>query len=185
MPKGELPDYLTEEEISTLLATPYQNKVRDRALLAIAAKCGLRAAEILALRPLDLEYDERKNRYSLMVRGGKGKKDRRVPLPYDVYQLLKQVYEMANCDPDESVFDLHYQSLYKIFVKYGEAAGIPKKVTPHVLRHSYAVHRVRAGMDVRALQKILGHKSIKTTMIYLKLTSEDVLDAADRYPLPY
>jgi len=182
----KLPEYLSEEEISALLEAPYKNHIRDRVLLAIAAKCGLRAAEILSIEFQDIKYHEKKNRYSLIVREGKGGKDRTVPLPYDVYQLIKQAKEMGSRGEAEPVFDMHYQSLYRIFVKYGVAAGITRiRVTPHLLRHSYAVHRVKAGMDVRTLQQILGHESIKTTMIYLRVTAEDVLDSADRHPLPY
>ena len=182
----KLPEYLSNEEILALLDAPYKNRVRDRVLLAIAAKCGLRAAEILSIEFQNIKYHEMKNRYSLIVRGGNGDKDRTVPLPYDVYQQIMQVKEMGNREVDEPVFDMHYQSLYRLFVKYGVAAGISRiRVTPHLLRHSYAVHRVHAGMDVRTLQKILGHESLKTTMIYLRVTAEDVLDSADRHPLSY
>ncbi len=180
-----MPEYLNEEEVRAILETPYKTKIRDRSLMLLAAKCGLRAMEILNLRPMDIEYMESTNRYKIIVRDGKGGKDRVIPCPHDVAKLVEIVVERADKDPDEKIFDLSYQGLYKLFKRYGEAAEIPKKVTPHVFRHSYAVHRIRAGMDVRTLQKILGHASIKTTSIYLQLTQEDVLDAADRYPLPY
>lgn len=183
--RKKLPKYLSEEDTRTLLQTPYHTKIRDRALLAIAAKCGLRASEILNLRKDDLEYIPSKNKYRLMVRGGKGGKDRPVPCDHDVAKLLETVMKESYREQGDKIFDMSYQALYKMFIGYGKKAGIEKKVTPHVLRHTYSVHRIRAGMDIVTLQKILGHNNIRTTTIYLQLTQEDVMDAADRYKLPY
>ena len=180
----KLPKYLCVEEIDRLLNAPYAQNKRDRIMLALGAKCGLRASEIISLKYGDIRRMHPSEYCVLMIRGGKGGKDRVVPIPPELFHLMNNSLDPAQ-DFNNYIFDMSYQGFYKLVKKYGERAEIHKKVTPHMLRHTFAVHRILAGMDIVSLQKILGHSSINTTRIYLELTQEDVMQSAIRHPLPY
>jgi integrase/recombinase XerD len=165
-----LPVILSPEEVRRLLAAVAG--ARDRLMLRLAYGCGLRLSEVLHLRVADLDS----GRQTLWVRGGKGAKDRGVPLPPALLDELRGYWRAHR--PQDHLFvnrrgrPLHPGTLQRAFAKALAVSGLTKPASIHTLRHCYATHLLEAGMDVPTLQRLLGHGSVQTTMLYLHLRSE-------------
>ena len=172
-------EYLTADEATTFLNTPYPGSIRDRSMIGLALKCGLRSSEVVALLRRDLFPTENK----LMVRYGKGGKTRYVPVPPELMEMLGNF--SASLSMDDRLFPMYRQAFHAMVQRYGKRAGLERDIYPHLLRHTYAIHRLKAGMDIRSLQKVLGHSNIATTEVYLQVTAADVMKAAEDHPLPY
>ncbi len=179
----KLPKYLKEDEVRKLLNAPDRQKTRDRLILRILYRCGLRVSELTSLKIEDIDFDEG----MITVREGKGDKDRIVPIDNETLDLI-QLYKG---DAEEGVLILSQRNeplstrqVERIVKKYADEAEINKNVYPHMLRHSFAVHSLKAGMNLRSVQKMLGHSSLTTTQIYLDLTGEDVKKDYEEHPLP-
>ncbi len=179
----KLPKYLKDDEVRKLLNAPDREKTRDRLILRILYRCGLRVSELTSLKIEDIDFDEG----MITVRGGKGDKDRVVPIDDDTLDLV-QLYKG---DADKGILilsqrgeELSSRQVERIVKKYADKAGIKKNVYPHMLRHSFAVHSLKSGMNLRSVQKMLGHSSLTTTQIYLDLTGEDVKEDYEEHPLP-
>jgi len=179
----KLPKYLKEDEVRKLLNAPDREKTRDRLILRILYRCGLRVSELTSLKIEDINFDEG----MITIRGGKGDKDRIVPVDDETLDLI-QLYKG---DADEGVLILSQRNdplstrqIERIVKRYADEAGIKKNVYPHMLRHSFAVHCLKSGMNLRSVQKMLGHSSLTTTQIYLDLTGEDVKKDYEEHPLP-
>ncbi len=184
-----LPRILTESEVSRLLHACREGNeylaLRDRGVLELCYCCGLRASEVIGVRLEDLNVGSR----LLRVRG-KGDKERMVPFAGEVvtvvYEYIERARKSAKPLPGVSeVFlsrkgtPLRRESLWRIMRKRGKIAGIPEgRLFPHILRHSFATHLLRRGLDLRTLQEIVGHSSINTTEQYTHLDVElrDVYD---------
>ena len=110
----------------------------------------------------------------LMVRASKGKKDRALPLPLSLLESLRQYYTAYR--PEHYLFEgqsggnYSAKSIQSFIKKYAREAKIQKSVTPHMLRHSYATHQLENGINIRYVQELLGHNSIKTTERYTHIT---------------
>jgi len=103
------------------------------------------------------------------LKGAKGKKDRYVPLPESLLPLLRRYYKQYK--PKEYLLEGQYGGpLQQVFRRAMQKAGIKKDIGIHGLRHSYATHLLEAGADMRFIQELLGHNSIKTTQVYTKVT---------------
>ncbi|MBT9395565.1 site-specific integrase [Hymenobacter sp. NST-14] len=159
------PKVLAKEEVRALLLGTENRK--HRAMLMLAYGLGLRLGEVLALTPADIDS----RRMALYVRGGKGKKDRDLPLPGSLLQELREQFRQFR--PVTFLFEgqrpgepYSERSLQLVIKQAAERAGIRRPVTMHMLRHSYATHLLEAGTDIRVIQDLLGHSSIKTTEIY-------------------
>lgn len=176
-----LPKALTFETVSTLLEAPDTSSplgLRDRALLELLYGAGLRISEAieLELHGLDLE------RGMLSVTGKRGK-TRWVPLPKETVEWLAKYLEFGRPHllrrPTRRVFvsarGLHWRrtSAAKRIQDYCRQAGIAE-ISPHALRHSYAVHLLKGGADLRAVQELLGHESIATTQVYTQLDIDEL-----------
>lgn len=176
-----LPKALTFETVSTLLEAPDTSSplgLRDRALLELLYGAGLRISEAieLELHGLDLE------RGMLSVTGKRGK-TRWVPLPKETVEWLAKYLEFGRPlllrRPTRRVFvsvrGLHWRrtSAAKRIQDYCRQAGIAE-ISPHALRHSYAVHLLKGGADLRAVQELLGHESIATTQVYTQLDIDEL-----------
>lgn len=115
----------------------------------------------------------------IKIVNSKGAKDRFVPLPENVRVLLRKYY--SNYKPKIYLFngadDLQYSaiSVRNVLKRSAKKAGMKKNVTPHTLRHSYATHVLESGIDIRYIQTILGHNSIKTTEIYTHVSTKNIL----------
>lgn len=163
-----LPVVLNREEVRRLLGV-VRNEPAKTALTLIYA-CGLRILEATRIRVRDIDS----RRALLHVRGGKGNKDRYVPLPERMIEHLREWWRRQR--PTVWLFPGHAEqpitpSLLQKTLKTALAdSGILKKASVHTLRHSYATHLLEAGVNLRAIQIILGHNSPQTTALYTHLT---------------
>lgn len=167
-----LPVVLTKAEIESLFAAAHNPKHRYILMLAYAA--GLRISEVRSLRVQDLDLEE----CVVMVRGGKGNKDRLTVLSPKIIAWLQQL--CAGRLPTDYVFTserggaLHVRTLGEIFHHAKKRAGITKPASFHSLRHSFATHLIEQGTDIRHIQALLGHANIRTTQGYTHVTRPQV-----------
>ncbi|MFO8110426.1 MAG: tyrosine-type recombinase/integrase [Thermoplasmata archaeon] len=179
----KFPKYLSDNEVRKLLNAPPRKKTRDRLMLRILYRCGLRVSELTELKIEDIDFTEE----MLTVRGGKGNKDRIVPIDSDTLDLI-EFYKAGAVDGylilSERGGPISTRQVERLVKRYAKEAGINKNVYPHMLRHSFAVHCLKAGMNLRSVQKMLGHSSLTTTQIYLDLTGEDIKKDYEDHPLP-
>lgn len=164
-----LPKMLNKNEIKRLF-----EQVKNPKHLLILKLCygmGLRVSEVVKLKIGDIDSQ---NRY-VLIASAKGKKDRYVPLPESILGLLRQYYRLYK--PKNFLFEGAYGGAYSkssvqaVFRKAMKSARIRKKVGIHGLRHSYATHLLESGADIRFIQELLGHNSIKTTQIYTHVSN--------------
>lgn len=171
-----LPEVLTTEEVDRMEATLAVNDMReqrDRAIIEVLFSCGLRVSELVSLRLSDLYVDEH---YLRVV--GKGKKERLVPISdtalkeLDNWFYYRNSYDIKPGEEDYVFLNRRGRHLTRtmilLIVKNAAAkAGIKKNISPHTLRHSFATELLKGGADLRAIQTMLGHESIRTTEVYM------------------
>ena len=176
-----LPDVLTVDEVTRLLAAPTLDDAlvfRDRALLELAYGAGLRVSEWITLAARDVLLDE-----GVVRVFGKGSKERLVPIGRSaigaVAIYLRELRPRLERGEGQGTLFLNARGkpltrmgAWKILKKHVEAAGLTKRVTPHTLRHSFATHLLENGADLRAVQEMLGHADIATTQIYTHVDRE-------------
>ncbi len=143
---------------------------RNQALVALMARAGLRVGEALALAPEDVKIDTRSG--WVLVRRGKGMKERRVPLSAEARQALRAYLQVRPQQPGPLFLSRTFRPLsgrdvQRIVSAAARRAGIRRRVTPHTLRHSFATRFLRSGGDLATLQALLGHTSAATTARYL------------------
>jgi len=174
-PRGEyrLPNVLSKEEVSRLIKVMRNQK--HRAMLSLTYGCGLRRGELLNLKPIDLDS----KRGLVIIRKGKGKKDRIVPFPKSLIEQLRVYYKEER--PAVWLFEGNVRgrqyserSIENVIKKAIYLAGIKKPVTLHWLRHSYATHLHERGVDIHLIQLLLGHKNTKTTEIYTHVSTKSI-----------
>ena len=186
-----LPDTLSVEEIDTLIATVDLSKPegeRNRALLETLYGCGLRVSELISLRISDIYFEE-----GFLKVTGKGNKQRLVPLG-DITQKYISIYlkQLRPHVPVQKGFEdilflnrngkmLSRAMIFKIVKELAQKAGIRKKISPHTFRHSFASHLLENGADLRAIQQMLGHKSITTTEIYMHIDRSHLATVLNKY----
>ena len=168
-----LPNVLSKEEIKLILNA--QSNLKHKLMLSLIYACGLRRSELLALKLRDVDD----KRGLLIVRQGKGKKDRITPLSDKIHSLIEN-YCVAY-KPKEWLFEGQDQrgpyderSLASVLKQALEKSGIKKPVTLHWLRHSYATHLLESGTDLRYIQELLGHSRSTTTEIYTHVSSKNI-----------
>jgi site-specific recombinase XerD len=181
-------DLISVEELARLLAAPDTTSpkgLRDKAVLELFFSTGLRLSELCSLnRDLDLSKDE------FSVRG-KGEKVRVVFLSSSAKDAIRE-YLKGRKDLDEPLFiqyssnkgstsRLTPRSIERIVKYYAIKAGISKKVTPHVIRHSFATDLLSNGADIRSVQMMLGHANIATTQIYTHVTDKQLRDVHKKF----
>lgn len=171
----QLPKVLSREEIAALLRTI--ENLKHKTMLMLGYGCGLRVSEITGLKITDLDEDRR----LLIIRKGKGKKDRVISLSPALLIMLREYKKKYQ--PKGFLFEGQYagttysvRSLETIIHAAKEKAGIKKAGSMHMLRHSFATHLLDKGTDVVFIQKLLGHNDIKTTLRYLHVTNKDILN---------
>jgi integrase/recombinase XerD len=168
-----LPTVLSKEEVLELLRVA--KNLKHRAALALLYSCGLRIGELISLELHMIDVDRRQ----LVVKQGKGRKDRVVVLAEGFISLLKNYYMTYRPkryfieNPKGGPYSAG--SIRQFLKRYCKAAGIRKKVTPHTLRHSYATHLIENGVGLRYVQDLLGHSKPETTMIYTHVARKDLL----------
>jgi site-specific recombinase XerD len=157
---------------------------RNVAILALMAKAGMRVGEVVALELTDIELGARSG--WAVVRAGKGNKMRRVPLNRDVCRALR-VYLAVRPASDVPVLfvswtgaRLYARDVRRIVTRLARRAGIQGRVTPHVLRHTFATRVLEMGADLATVAAILGHESIATTSRYLHPSEARLVEAVER-----
>lgn len=176
-----LPKSLTEQEVENLLHAPdleTAEGVRDRVMLELLYATGLRVSELVNLRPDQVSFNQ-----GLVRITGKGGKERLVPLGDEALDWLNQYLGGARqellkgqlCDqlfPTRRGGGMTRQAFWYRIKKHGQAAGISKGISPHVIRHAFATHLLNHGADLRVVQLLLGHSDLSTTQIYTHVARE-------------
>jgi site-specific recombinase XerD len=181
-----LPKALTEADMDRLLATKLAGltdvqRLRDRAILECLYSSGVRRSELLGLALTDVDLDGR----SMRVVGGKGNKDRVVPLTEVAADALRAYLGVRPRSSGDAFFigrggaRLSESALYKIVRTYITIAGLKGHASPHTLRHSMATHLYENGADLLVIKEILGHESLATTQVYTKVARSRMLDQFD------
>jgi integrase/recombinase XerD len=167
----KLPHYLTREEVARIFATVKNTK--HKCILSLIYACGLRVGELIRIQLTDIDPAQR----LLMVRQSKGNKDRVIPIPESLLNILNeyanaykpQVYLFEGEQPRNPYTERSVQAIFKQAVIRSGIRNL--QASPHWLRHSYATHIMEMGTNVRDLQTLLGHKNLKTTEIYTHISS--------------
>jgi len=168
-----LPLILSREEVAKILTVPPH--LKSRALLMTIYAAGLRRSEVARLRVSDIDSA----RMTIIVHQGKGQRDRVVMLSPVLLDNLRQYWRYKK--PKEWVFSgdtsdqpISGNDIFMVFHNAVRRAGITKKVSPHSLRHSFATHLLESGTDLRTIQILMGHRSLKTTARYLHVSQQQV-----------
>lgn len=183
---------LHQDEMHRLITAAEQEgndalRQRDQAMIELMYAAGLRVSELLSLRPGDIDFQ---NRYLRTV--GKGNKERLVPFHDEA--LTKLIGYMNHARPvlvghkqAETLFvnrsgkPMSRMGFWKILKKYAMLAGISSKLSPHIMRHTFATHLLENGVDLRVLQEMLGHSSITTTELYTHLDEQQMQKMHKKY----
>jgi integrase/recombinase XerD len=188
----KLPQVLSRDEVAKLLEQPAgaaPAALRDRALLETMYACGLRASEATALEVSDVDLDT-----GILRARGKGSKERLVPIGSTAGSALAAYLRrgrpaLAGDRLEPRLFLNHRghgltrQGLYKIVQRHARGAGLASKMSPHTLRHTFAIHLLAGGCDLRSLQEMLGHADIATTQLYTHLSADRLRGAyLDAHP---
>ena len=172
-----LPRYLSEEEMHRLFDA-VRDSARDSAIVHVLAFGGLRVSEVCHLELEDIEFE----RNILHVRSGKGDRDREVILEertraaIDRYLTERTLAAVT----DRRLFPVGPVTVERIVRRAAATAGIPRRVTPHTLRHTLATALLSRGCDIRYIQKLLGHASVATTQIYTHVDTKALRNAYQR-----
>ena len=188
LPKEEhrLPSsYLTLDEVESLMAavelsTP--TGLRDRAILEVLYSTGMRRAELIALKPDDIDRE----RGLVIIRQGKGRKDRVVPIGRRALDWIAKYIADGRPEADGPLFltgrgnPFHPVTLSQVVRDYLDAAGITKRGSCHMLRHTAATLMLEGGADLRSIQTLLGHEQLNTTQIYVHVTIQHLREVHRR-----
>lgn len=190
------PRFLTMEEVMAILTRPQGNSplvLRDLAILELLYSSGLRVGELVGLSTGDIDFENKIVRVL-----GKGSKERLVPVGSKAAEALRAYLDSepghesprglrpGAGGPPTALFRnknggrLTARSVERLLEKYGRAAGIEKKITPHLVRHTFATHLLGAGADLRGIQEMLGHKSLSTTQRYTHVAIDKIMEVYDK-----
>lgn len=186
-----LPKVLSVQEIERLLDEPNLGTLdgyRDKTMLELLYATGMRVSELVNV---PVKYVDMKMQYVIVM--GKGSKERMLPLGRTALHYLEHYLsvvrpQLLHGKPDAAAElfvtgwggPMTRERFYEIIVAYGKSAGISKRVTPHMLRHSFATHLLNNGTDLRIVQELLGHADISTTQIYTHLDVERLREVYDK-----
>ena len=176
-----LPKALTEEQVESLLSAPDTATnlgMRDKAMLELMYATGLRVSELVGLEMPNLNLNQ-----GVIRVVGKGQKERLVPMGDEALESLKEYLgrgrpELLKGMQVDSVFvtsrkaGMTRQAFWYVVRRYAARCGISQKLSPHMLRHSFATHLLNHGADLRVVQLLLGHSDLSTTQIYTHIARE-------------
>ncbi|TAU93551.1 integrase [Rhizobium leguminosarum] len=178
----KLPIILSADEVQRFLGCVLDPK--HHAILTTCYAAGLRISEAVQLKPTDIDSQ----RMVVRVEQGKGQKDRYVMLSPKLLEILRDYWRMRR--PKEWLFPgdraghpITRDAVGQACAKAHDLSGLSKPVTPHSLRHAFAVHLLEAGADVRTIQLLLGHRSLATTAHYLRIATNKVCATASPFEL--
>jgi integrase/recombinase XerD len=167
-----LPMVLSKEEVQQIIEECYN--LKHRVVLMTIYSAGLRLGEVVNLKLADIDS----KRMLLYVRGGKGKRDRTTLFSYELLKILRRYYREYR--PRVWLFEgrdggqYSKRSVQEIFKRSLRNSGVDKHASVHTLRHSFATHLLEDGVDLRYIQKLLGHRNIKTSEIYTHVTTKGI-----------
>ena len=178
----KLPIVLSPEEVAQFLACV--NNLKQRTLLSTLYATGLRVSEATHLKVTDIDSQ----RMTLRVEQGKGQKDRYVMLSCQLLENLRTYWKAVRPEgwlfPGEIIgHPITRDAVGQTCQRACRLAGLKKPVTPHSLRHAFAVHLLERGTDIRTIQLLLGHRSLSTTARYLKLATSKVCSTTSPFDL--
>jgi integrase/recombinase XerD len=185
-----LPKFLAIEEVDALIAQPdvtTPRGLRDRALIELLYATGMRVSELVSVRAADLHLTEH---YLTCI--GKGNKERLIPMGEQAAAWIRTYQRegrpaMLKGRSSPRLFvnarggPLTRVGFWKILKGYGRRANLPRSLSPHVLRHSFATHLLERGADLRAIQMMLGHSDLSTTQIYTHVLEARLRSIYDRF----
>jgi len=186
-----LPSFLTTAEVDALVAAPdlaTARGVRDRAMIELLYATGLRVSELVALRPADVNLEE-----GFLTTVGKGRKERIVPIGDEAAAWVARYIRdarpvLVGRRSSTRLFvnarggtGLTRVGFWKVLRGYGMGLGLARRLSPHVLRHSFATHLLERGADLRAIQMMLGHADLSTTQIYTHVLDARLRTLYDRF----
>lgn len=183
-----LPHFLTIKEVEGLLNQPEKDirGLRDKAMLEVLYATGLRVSELISLKVRDLNLEE-----GFLICRGKGGKERIVPLGHSAVKSLNEYLEKARSrllkhdSPylflTERGGNFTRQGVWKKLQRYAKKAHLDIKISPHVLRHTFATHLLERGADLRSVQIMLGHSQITTTQIYTHVSRRQLRRIYDKF----
>ena len=185
-----LPKFLSLDEVDALIEQPDVTTtlgLRDRAMIELLYATGLRVSELIGVRLSDLHLDQQ---YLTCV--GKGSKERLVPLGEQAADWIRKYQSTARREllkgrASPRLFlnarggAMSRVGFWKILKRYGMRANLPRTLSPHVVRHSFATHLLERGADLRAIQMMLGHADLSTTQIYTHVLEARLRTVYDRY----
>ncbi|NBG88773.1 site-specific tyrosine recombinase XerD [Isachenkonia alkalipeptolytica] len=180
----KIPEVLSLEEVNQLMMQPQldtKKGIRDKAMLEILYATGIRVSELISLdiEDVDLEME--------YIRCCNGNKDRTIPMGKHALEALKSyiIHERKDFlknEEEKSLF-LNYsgkrlsrQGFWKIIKGYTKTMNISKSITPHTLRHSFAIHLIDNGADLKSVQEMLGHSALATTQMYIDFKKNKIKD---------
>ncbi len=188
--KKSIPGIISLGDVETLLVTPDESTpegLRDSAMLEVLYATGIRVSELIGLKLNDVNFD-----HGYVIVYGKGSKERLVPVGEAARQ--KMLAYLSDSRPlilksrdAKTLFvtrrgkGMTRQGFWKLIKNYALKAGIPKKISPHTLRHSFATHLLERGADLRTIQIMLGHSDISTTQIYTHVEGERLKEIHKKY----
>ncbi|WP_369441259.1 site-specific tyrosine recombinase/integron integrase [Algibacter lectus] len=176
--ESKLPKVLSKEEIIAIINLT--NNIKHKCIISLLYSSGLRRNELLQLKIKDIDS----KRMVIRVEQAKGNKDRYTVLNKSVLEDLRKYFKIYR--PKTYLFEspisgnpYSSSSVLQIVVKSAKNAGIKQRVTPHMLRHSFATHLLESGTDIRYIQLLLGHNSTKTTEIYTHVATSSFTEIKD------
>lgn len=167
-----LPKLLSRKEVKAIIN--HTENFKHKIAIKLCYGMGLRVSEAVNIKLMNIDS----SRMLVHIVGAKGKKDRYVPLPESLLDELRDYYKVYK--PKEYILEGRYGGMYSksslqsVFKKAMRKSGINKQIGIHGLRHSYATHLLEAGADLRFIQELLGHNSVKTTQIYTKVSRRSI-----------
>ncbi len=184
-----LPKFLTVKEVELLLSQPEEETVRgirDKAMLELLYATGLRASELVLLKVKDMNMED-----GFLLCFGKGGKERIVPIGESAVEAVRKYLDEARPKllkkSSEFLFMTQRggaftrQGFWKLLKGYARKAGLDLKISPHILRHSFATHLLERGADLRSVQLMLGHSQITTTQVYTHVSRKRLRRVYDKF----
>jgi len=170
-----LPVILSKEEVSKMIEVTVN--LKHKAIIALLYSSGVRREELLSLRPTDIDS----KRMLIRIRNGKGNKTRETLLAHNTLDILREYYRRYH--PYEYLFESYQpgipysaSSATKVVHRAANRAGVTKPVCIHSFRHAFATHLLEQGTNLKVIQRLLGHTSMRTTSVYLHLAKTDYKD---------
>jgi integrase/recombinase XerD len=184
-----LPKFLTMSEVDLLLNQPNEKDIhgiRDKAMLELLYATGLRVSELVKLKIKDLNLED-----GFLLCMGKGGKERIVPIGGSATRAIRRYLDEARPlllkQPNNLLFltrrgsTFTRQGFWKLLKSYVKKAGLDAKISPHVLRHTFATHLLERGADLRSVQLMLGHSQITTTQVYTHVSRQHLRRIYDKF----